>query len=185
MKSILSFVSVFALVLLFAGSTATAQERGREDRPSPNASVSQDIGTTTVSVTYGRPGLKGRTLESLAPSGSVWRTGANEATTITFSTDVVFGGEEVPAGTYTLFTIPGETWTFILNDQLEANGRPTWGAYSYDESRDVARAEAAVTTTDAPNAEWFTIFFDALSSEKAHLNLHWGTTLAAIPVEVK
>ena len=116
MKSLLKISSVLLLLIFLSPGTANAQERGKGDRPSPNATVSQDIGSTTVTVTYGRPGLKNRALATLAPEGQIWRTGANEATTITFSDDVKFGGKEVAAGTYTLFTIPGENWTFILND---------------------------------------------------------------------
>ena len=133
-------------------------------------------------------GSKGEDLSSLAPAGEVWRTGANEASTITFSSDVNFGGEAVSAGTYTLYTIPGENWTFILNNQLrrgEEDDRPTWGAYSYDESNDQINVSAAVTTTDAVFMERFSIYFDTLTETKAHLNLHWGTTLTAVPIAVE
>lgn len=174
------------LAVFLTADVSFAQERAKGDRPSPNATVSQDIGTTTVTVTYGRPGLKGRTLESLAPAGQIWRTGANEATTITFSDEVMFGGEEVPAGTYTLFTVPGENWTVVLNKALTRDdGSPAWGAYGYDEAMDLVRVPAAVTTTDAPNMERFTIYFDTLTDTKAHLNLHWGNTLAAVPITIE
>lgn len=186
MKALLKIGFFMMLAVVLTADLSFAQERGKGNRPSPNATVSQDIGTTTVTVTYGRPGLKGRTLESLAPAGQVWRTGANEATTITFSDDVVFGGEEVPAGTYTLFTIPGDNWMVILNEQLtREDGTPAWGAYGYDESRDHVRVPAAVTATDAPNMERFTIYFDTLSDTKAHLNLHWGSTMAAVPITIE
>ena len=168
-----------ALALLLLPTTTSAQERGKGDRPSPNASVSQDINTTTVSITYGRPGLKGRELSSLAPAGRVWKTGANESTVITFSDNVMFGGAEVEAGTYSLYTIPGDNeWTLIINSKL------SWGT-QYDQTMDVVRVPSAVVNNDAPNAEWFTIFFDTLSSEKAHLNLHWGNTLVAVPITVE
>ncbi len=185
MKLLTNLGAILIFGLLLSLDAAQAQERGKGNRPSPNATVSQDIGETTVTITYGRPGLKGRSLSSLAPEGQVWRTGANESTTITFSSDVMFGGESVPAGTYALFTIPGENWTFILNSQLirsEEDPRPAWGAFGYDESKDVAKVPAAVTTTDATNMEWFTIYFDTLSDTKAHLNLHWGSTMTAIPI---
>ncbi|HCD52409.1 MAG TPA: hypothetical protein DEQ34_08175 [Balneolaceae bacterium] len=182
MKSLLKISSVLLLLIFLSPGTANAQERGKGDRPSPNATVSQDIGSTTVTVTYGRPGLKNRALATLAPEGQIWRTGANEATTITFSDDVKFGGKEVAAGTYTLFTIPGENWTFILNDELMVDGRPAWGAYGYKEARDVIRVPAAVTVNDAPEMERFTIYFDTLSDTKAHLVLHWGSTMTAIPI---
>ncbi len=189
MKNLFKISLILALSITFNNAQVTAQERGPGNGLSPNAMVSQTIfNKTTVTVTYGRPGLKGRDLSSLAPAGEVWRTGANEAATITFSTDVTFGGEAVSAGTYTLYTIPGENWTFILNNQLtrgEGDDRPTWGAYSYDETKDEIRVSAAVTATDAAFMERFSIYFDTLTETKAHLNLHWGNTLTAVPIVVE
>ena len=188
MKKLIQLCFLMVITALFVAETAVAQERGNsETRPSPNATVSQTVGTTQITVTYGRPGIKGRTYFSegavLAPAGSVWRTGANEATTITFSDDVMFGGKEVAAGTYTLFTIPGEDWTIILNNALErSSGGPAWGAYEYDKSKDAVRVQAAAVNTDAPMEEWFMIYFDSLSDTKAHLNLHWGNTEVAVPI---
>ena len=184
MKSLLKIAALAALTLIVTGDATFAQERGGSNGLSPDAMVSQTIfNTSTITVTYGRPGLKGRELSSLTPAGEVWRTGANEATTITFSTDVHFGGEAVPAGTYTLYTIPGDNWTFILNNVLtREDGRPAWGAYGYDDSNDQLRVPAAVTVTDAPFMERFAIYFDTLTDTKAHLNLHWGTTKTAIPI---
>lgn len=181
MKSFLKIglFSVFAFLL--TSEVMLAQERGGGVRPSPNAANSQNIGATVVSVTYGRPALKGRTYfadaSQLAPLGRVWRTGANESTTITFSTDVMFGDQEVTAGTYSLYTIPGEDeWTVIINSKL------SWGT-QYDQAMDVARTTAVVG--EGSNLEFFEIYFDTLSTEKAHLNLHWGTTKVAIPIMVK
>ena len=178
MKSLLKIGALAVFAILLSSEFSIAQERGKGDRPSPNASVSQDIGSTTVTITYGRPGLKGRALSSLAPNDKVWRTGANESTVITFSTDVMFGGKAVKAGTYSLYTIPGDNWTFILNNKL------SWGT-QYDESEDVLRVPAAVTTEGASNFERFTIYFDTLTDKKAHLNLQWGNTLTAIPITIK
>ncbi len=178
MKTLLKLGAMAVFAVLLTSELTVAQERGKGDRPSPNAAVSQDIGSTTVSVTYGRPGLKGRSLASLAKPDQVWRTGANEATAITFSDDVMFGGKEVKAGTYSLYTIPGDDWTFIINEKL------SWGT-QYDKSMDVVRVEAAVTKKDAPMMERFTIYFDTLSDKKAHLNLHWGSTMAAIPITIE
>lgn len=171
-------IGIFAMLAFFMGSSlVNAQDRGTgKVRASPNASVSQTIGTTVVTVTYGRPSLKGRSLESLAPNGKVWRTGANESTAITFSDDVEFGGESVDAGTYSLYTIPGdEQWTFILNSTL------SWGT-RYDESADVVRATASVSEIDAVEA--FTIQFDSLTAEEANLVLSWGATSASLPIAV-
>ena len=178
MKALLKLGALAVFAVLLSSELTFAQERGKGNRPSPNAAVSQDIGSTTVSITYGRPGLKGRSLATLAKPGQVWRTGANESTVITFSEDVMFGGKEVKAGTYSLYTIPGENWTFILNSKL------SWGA-QYDESQDVVRVPAAVTTEGASSFERFTIYFDTLSDTKAHLNLQWGKTMTAIPITTK
>ncbi|MEP0005932.1 MAG: DUF2911 domain-containing protein [Balneola sp.] len=178
MKALLKMGALAVFAVLLSSELTFAQERGKGNRPSPNASVSQDIGSTTVSITYGRPGLKGRSLATLAKPDLVWRTGANESTAITFSEDVMFGGKEVKAGTYSLYTIPGENWTFVLNNKL------SWGT-QYDKSQDVLRVPAAVTTEGASSFERFTIYFDTLSDTKAHLNLQWGKTMTAIPITTK
>ncbi len=186
MKSLLKLGALAVFAVLLSTEFTIAQERKKGDRPSPNASVSQDIGSTTVTIYYGRPGLKGRDVNTLVndrPNGEVWRTGANENTVITFSTDVLFGGKEVKAGTYSLYTIPGENagdnWTFIINKKNNS-----WGT-QYDASQDVVRVPAAVTTANAPSLERFTIYFDTLSDTKAHLNLHWGSIMAAIPITLE
>jgi len=179
MKKLLKLSIIPVLAAMLLSGTAFAQERGNDsNRASPNAAVSQTIGTTEVSVTYGRPALKDRGYfgdnTPLAPIGSVWRTGANESTAITFSNDVMFGGEEVEAGTYSLYTIPGmDEWTVILNKKL------SWGT-QYDESEDVVRVTADVA--EGSDLEWFEIYFNELSDTKAHLNLHWGTVRVAIPI---
>lgn len=189
MKKLLQLSVFFVLALFLMAETALAQQRGNaEARVSPNATVSQTIGTTEVTVTYGRPGIKDRSYfgegSELAPINQVWRTGANEATTITFSDDVKVGGEMVEAGTYTLFTIPGkDSWTIILNNQLKReDGTPAWGAYGYDETQDAVRVPTTTIDKEAPMMEWFGISFDTLSETKAHLNLHWGTTKVAVPI---
>lgn len=173
---------LFILIALFAAAPLTAQDRGNDNaRPSPNAIISQTIGTTVVTVTYGRPALKGRTYfeegSDLAPTGQIWRTGANESTNITFSDNVMFGGEEVEAGTYSMYTIPGEDeWEIILNEKL------SWGT-QYDESQDVVRVTAPVD--EGSDLEWFEIYFNELSDNEADLNIHWGTTRIAAPISVE
>lgn len=181
MKNIFKIGVLAVFALLLTSELTIAQERGSGVRPSPNAANSQNIGATVVSVTYGRPAIKGRTYfadgSQLAPLGRVWRTGANESTAITFSTDVMVGDKEIPAGTYSLYTIPGkDEWTIIINEKL------SWGT-QYDEAMDVARITAEVG--EGSNLEWFEIYFDTLSAEKAHLNLHWGTTKIAVPITVE
>lgn len=179
MKSIIKTGLLVAILGLFTLDQAVAQNRGEGVRASPNAAVSQAIGETSVDVTFGRPGLKGRDVNALVnddPNGKVWRTGANEPTTITFSNDVMFAGQHVNAGTYALFTIPSEDWTIILSKTV-----PRWGT-QYDESQDLLRVKAPVTTDKAPSMEWFSIYFDNLSDTGAHLNLHWGTLKASVPI---
>lgn len=174
-----SFLAVLAISLL--ATVSHAQERGNDEaRASPNAMVSVNIGTTEVTVTYGRPGIKGRTYfadgSQLASTGSIWRTGANESSVITFSDDVMVGGEEVEAGTYSLYTIPGtDEWTIILNNKL------SWGT-QYDQNEDYVRLTTSVVDNDASMVEWFEIYFDTLSDTKAHMNLHWGNTKVAVPI---
>src|SRR5690606_40107685 len=98
-----------------------------------------------IKVIYSRPQLNVRELSKLAPVGKVWRTGANEATEIKFFQDMNFGGKPVKAGTYALFSIPGETeWTVILNSELDV-----WGNFSYKEANDVVRVNVPVSSGDS------------------------------------
>lgn len=166
--------------LLVLASPTHAQDRSSsEPRVSPNAETHQTIGTTEVRVTYGRPGVRGRDIfGDLVPYGTVWRTGANEATTITFSENVRIGGDDVPAGTYALFTIPAEDdqWTVILN-----NTANQWGAYDYNSANDHMR-----TTAEAYRADTFreqlAFTFEAVDETSATLLLHWANTALPIPI---
>lgn len=127
----------------------------------------------SVRVLYSRPQLKGRNLADLIPAGEVWRTGANEATEITFYKDAVVGGQTIAAGTYSLFTIPGEDhWTVILNSNLHQ-----WGAYSYGIGADVARIPAKVSTAEE-ELEAFSVAF----SDQGDLVMGWGTTRVTLPI---
>lgn len=170
------------LGLFLVAAPTYAQERGTEEpRVSANAEVHQTIGTTEVRVTYGRPNVRGRTIfGDLVPYGEIWRTGANEATTLTFSDDVRINDEDVPAGTYALFTIPEEdgTWTVILN-----NTANQWGAYNYDSEADHMR-----TTVEAYQADTFReqmIFtFEAVDATSATLLLHWADTAVPVPIAI-
>lgn len=148
-------------------------------RSSPNAIVGQQVGSLEIVVTYGRPGVKGRKIfGGLLPYGKVWRTGADEATTLKFSQDVHFGGKKVDAGSYSLFTIPGEkSWTVILNKEADQ-----WGSYEYDAAQDVARVE--VKPKAVPNEERLTFEFTNLEpkSSAADLVLRWATTEVVVPI---
>jgi len=168
-------------LLLFLGTAAptVAQERGNEDpRTSPNAAVSQTIGTTEVRITYGRPQVNDRTIfGELVPFGEVWRTGANEATTITFSDDVRVEGEPLPAGTYSLYTIPGsDTWTIIFNDVANQ-----WGT-QYNANEDVLRVD--VTSASAPFHEMMTFRFGNVTETSGTAALLWAETRVPFEIQV-
>ena len=114
------------------------------------------------------------------PYGVVWRTGANQATKIIFSTPVKLGGADIPAGTYALFTIPGESeWTIIIN-----KGAAQWGAFQYKQEDDVARFTVAPLPM-AETIETFTIEFNRIRDESAVLNLVWERTVVPIPLKVE
>ena len=142
-------------------------------RTSPNASVGLQLGSTRVMVAYGSPGVKGRRIfGGLVPYDRIWRTGADEATTITLNGDVLVGGQRVAAGAYSLFTIPSPSeWTIILNRKNNQ-----WGAFSHDTSDDVLRLK--VKPEEAEFRERFTIGFDDIDTEdfSAVMVLHWDRT---------
>ena len=135
--------------------------------------LSHNKSDKSVRITYSRPQLKGRTVESLTPFGEVWRTGANEATEITFYKDATFGGKSIKAGTYSLFTIPGEReWVVILNSDLNI-----WGAYDYNESNDVMRVTVPVAE-GKKFIEALSIVFD----DDSTLHLAWGNLRVSVPI---
>jgi len=125
-------------------STAMAQEEDMQEeedksqRKSPPMTAEGQVGDAQVTVNYGAPSVRGRTIYGdLVPYNEIWRTGANEATTIEISQDVMVEGEPLPAGKYALFTIPSEeSWTVIFNEEADQ-----WGAYDYDEAKDALRVE--------------------------------------------
>jgi len=147
---------------------------------SPACTLKQRIGLTDIEIVYSRPGVKGRTVfGGIVPYGQVWRTGANQATKITFSTPVKLEGTDIPAGTYALFTIPGTSeWTIIINKDASQ-----WGAFRYNEKDDVARFKVTPLTL-AETIETFTIEFNRIRDESAVLNLAWEKTVVPIHVQV-
>lgn len=179
-----TYLSVIAAMLgaflILAPVEADAQERDRElPRLSPSAATSQVIGVTEVMITYGRPAVRERTIfGELVPYGEVWRTGADEATTISFSDDVEIEGEHVEEGIYALFTIPGEDeWSIILNEQPEQ-----WGAYQYDEDGDVLNVSA--TPEPAEHQERLTFYFEDIDRTSGTLVLHWADVRVPIDLRV-
>ncbi len=171
---------ILMLALVFT-TNATAQNfSGLDKSPMDMATYpsSYKVSDKAVRVTYGRPQLKGRSVSELAPAGEVWRTGANEAVEITFYKDANVGGTDIKAGTYSLFTIPGDgEWTVILNSNLNQ-----WGAYSYDKKADVARVKATATVA-GESLDAFSIAFDEVDGG-AHLVMAWGTTRVALPIKM-
>jgi hypothetical protein len=160
-----------------------AQPAPRVEFPaaSPACTLKQRVGLTDIEVVYCRPGVKGREIfGGLVPYGAVWRTGANQATRITFSTPVKFNGADVPAGTYALFTIPGENeWTIILNKTASQ-----WGAFRYDPKEDLVRVKATPMKI-AEHVETFTIEIDDIRDESATLYLMWDKTLVPVKLEME
>ena len=165
MKTVLLFASFLMLV------TTSCSSQAKEKRASPHETISND----NVKVTYGRPYKKGRTIYGgLVKYGEVWRTGADEATEITFKKDGTFGGKPVKAGTYTLFTIPGEKeWSVILNGKTGQ-----WGAYDYEKNKAQDVLKVTVPAGSAtPAAEQLTLTLPANA-----LVITWDTTQVSIPL---
>jgi hypothetical protein len=177
-RSLYIGLSLLLLTLVFT-APAAAQERGNDEaRVSPNAAVSQTIGTTEVRITYGRPQVKGREIfGGLVSYNEVWRTGANEATTFSVSSDVTIEGEPLSAGTYSLYTIPGpEAWTIIFNNVADQ-----WGT-NYDDSEDALRVE--VTPESASAREMMTFLFEEVTAEQGTCVLHWAETRVPFEIQV-
>lgn len=147
---------------------------------SPTATVIQMVGNTEMEIIYSRPSLDGRKMTDLAPNGKVWRTGANANTKINFNKDVMLGGKSVPAGEYSMYSIPGTSeWTIIIN-----TGK-SWGT-QYDESKDVVRFTAKATKT-SNSVETFRIDladFDKNSKDSANLEFAWGNVSVEFPIKV-
>ena len=143
---------------------------------SPRAEVMQTVGVTEIRVNYASPGKKGREIwNDLVPFDKLWRTGANQATTLETSGPIQVGGTTVPAGTYSVFTIPGEaSWTVIFNSNPESM------ASSYDESLDVARLDVAPKAGEA--RERLTFLFTDTTDAATRLDLEWDGVRVEIPI---
>ena len=172
-------------------------------RPSPKASVTQTIGVTDVTITYNRPGVKGRTIWGDAPAGvkgeatlddsrsrakdapivpygHIWRTGANEATTISVSDDVLINGSPLAAGTYSLHTIPGrDEWTIVFNSTANQ-----WGSFSYDPAKDMLRVKAKPATT-SDSQEWLSFTLDPATDDSMVATMRWEKVRVPFTIKVK
>ncbi|MAU55219.1 MAG: DUF2911 domain-containing protein [Flavobacteriales bacterium] len=168
----------FFVITLISSLQITAQEFKNLDKsPMDMASFpsSYKISEKLVKVIYSRPQLNGRDLVKLAPPEKVWRTGANEATEITFYNDVIFGGKALKAGTYSLFTIPSYKgdWTVIIN-----KARNVWGSYYYNQDLDIIRVPGK-TSTNEENIEAFSMMFD----KDMTLKIGWGKTIVSVSID--
>lgn len=167
-----------------ARTTTEAAGASRRVAPpaSPRDSAVATIGSARIAVDYGRPSMRGRKIfGGLVPYDQVWRTGANEATGFVTSADLDIGGTTVPAGSYTLYTLPkppGEPWLLIINKQTGQ-----WGT-TYTQSQDLARIPMRMSTLDAP-VEQFTIALEPTGDGVGTLRMTWERTAAEVDVRVK
>ena len=150
---------------------------------SPACMLKQRVGLADITVVYSRPSVKGRTIfgfGGIVPFGAVWRTGANQATKISFSTPVKLEGNEIPAGNYSLFTIPGvDDWTIIINKNTNQ-----WGAFQYNTNDDLVRFKVMSVPLRDTSIETFAIEFNRIRDESALLELVWDKTVVPIHLTV-
>lgn len=165
------------LLLATAGGLMAAQEK----RASPHEEVTATVSGKKITISYGRPSKKGREIfGALVPWDQVWRTGADEATTLTTEADLTIGTLQVPKGTYTLFTIPKQKeWTLVVNKVAKQ-----WGAYTYDQKQDLGRTPMTVTT-NPKLVEQLTLTMEAQGEKKVVLKAAWDTTAASVPITVR
>jgi len=162
-------------ILLALLSLSCIYGRGQQIKTPPPSTpqfIRQDFGLSSVELSYSRPDIRGRKIfGDLVPFGKVWRTGANQATTLSFGDTVFIGSSKIPAGKYGLLTIPGEKeWTIIITKQLDVTN-----AAAYLPDQDVLRLNAPVESLNAP-VETFTIQFDNVTANSCDLELKWEKT---------
>jgi len=170
MKKSLFLVFICSLFVIHQGFS-----QDKAERPSPPKTASAEVDGAEVTIDYSSPGVKDRTIMGdLVPYGKVWRTGANEATTLTLGKGYMMNGSEVPAGKYGLFTIPGEKeWTIIINSVWDQ-----WGAYNYDSSKDVLRFNVpAKKTKEKVERMNFEI------SPKGKVSMMWENTMVSFMID--
>jgi hypothetical protein len=200
-RSLFSFFAIVC-VLCFA---ASAFAQVVTPRPSQTASVMQRIGVTDITITYARPGVKGRkiwgdplpeqadvkgeaTLDDqnkrpkgapIVPYGHVWRTGANEATMFVVTDDVLINGQKLSAGKYSLHTIPNkDEWTIVFNGTANQ-----WGSFDYDPAKDTLRVKAKPQWLNE-SEEWLTFSFDPVTEDSAQVNIRWEKVNVPFTVKV-
>lgn len=167
----------FLMILFLSAITVSAQIE--LPRISPNASISQTIGYTNITINYCRPAVRGRKIwDGLVPYNQIWRTGANEATTIQFTTDVNVEGSKIPAGRYSLFTIPtANEWTIILNKTDKQ-----LGAFNYKQEDDLLRFK--VKPESGNFLERLQFYFDNITDSSVTVILRWENIKVMFKVNV-
>ncbi len=169
----------FTLLALLLSLSLSAQIR--TPMPSPTISFEQSLGLSTVSMAYSRPGVKGRDIfGDLVPYGQIWRTGANASTKITFGEEVMLENNEVEAGTYAIYTIPGEDeWTVMLYTDLDLGGNVA----NYDEEKEYLRF--SVEPQKIPMMiETMTFMINDIREDQASLNLMWANTMVSMEIKL-
>ena len=175
------YVVILAVLALLATVCSAQMGGDKANRPSPPASASCDLGGgKAIKTDYSSPRLRGRKMiGEHDPYGKVWRTGANEATTFVTNADLIVGGAKVPAGNYTIFTIPNpDKWTLIINKKTGEWGIP----YKYEDD-ELARVDMKVSTLPS-KVENFTIAYDKTATG-CTLRMDWDTTRAAVEISAK
>lgn len=177
-KRLATGVSLVMLIAVLGMAQQPPQDKSKRSSPPGTAEVT--LKNKEITIDYSRPSLKGRKVgQELAPYGKVWRTGANEATALNTAIDLNIGGARIPAGKYTLYTLPSEgTWKLIINKQTGQ-----WGT-QYDESQDLARVDMKKTALPQP-VEQFTISFDKKNENTANLNLDWENTRVSVEIKAE
>jgi hypothetical protein len=163
---------VYTIAFVLIAATGVNAQDFKIPEPSTKQTIIQDFGLGTITLTYSRPNVKGRKIfGEVEPYQLVWRTGANAATTIQLTNDVTIEGNNVPAGTYALFSIPGkDEWTIILNKTANQ-----WGAYSYNDKDDLLRFKIKPVVT-AQLTETLTMQFAEMNVNAGVLHIMWEHT---------
>jgi hypothetical protein len=170
------FITAIAAFTLFAVDAQTLTT----PQPSPTQTIKQNFGLASIELSYSRPGMKGRKIYGdLVPFGKVWRTGANQASTLTFAEEVTIGGVKIKAGKYGLLSIPEKkSWTLIISKQTDVTSPA-----AYKQDQDVVRVEAKTMDMDM-TMETFTMQFANIKSNSCELHIMWDQTAVALPISV-
>ena len=172
--------TILIIAAMLIVTAAYGQQALRLPAASPKASLMQTVGVTDITIDYSRPGVKGRTIwGGLVPYDTIWRTGANAATTIEFSDEVLINGEKLAKGKYALFTIPGrDQWTVVFNKQGEQ-----WGAFNHDAAQDALRV--TVKPERADFREWMGFEIADMTTDTAKVVMRWENVAVPFTVDTQ